>query len=139
MRRRRWLVFVALIPLFGMMVSVQPARAAGVPTTARIHAPIVWAGPGQSPNWWGYVESSPQGGTPFREVSGDWIVPTASLHTKGQAVFAAHVGPEAAVGEMERLHDLASLMRSHPDYEAPERVTAAIRREINSGQYKVLE
>jgi Calcineurin-like phosphoesterase len=57
----------------------------------------------------------------------------------GELLFAAHVGPEAAVGEMERLHDLASLMRSHPDYEAPERVTAAIRRVINSGQYKVLE
>ncbi len=85
MRRRRRLVLVPFIPLFGMMVSVQPARAAGVATTTRTHAPIVWAGPGQSPNWSGYVESSPQGGTPFRQVSGDWIVPTASLHTKGKA------------------------------------------------------
>jgi RNA polymerase sigma factor (sigma-70 family) len=53
--------------------------------------------------------------------------------------FTSQVDPTAAVGEMERLHDLASLMRSHPDYQAPERVTAAIRRVIKSEEYKLLE
>jgi RNA polymerase sigma factor (sigma-70 family) len=45
----------------------------------------------------------------------------------------------SAVQEMERLHDLASLMRSHPDYEAPEKVTAAIRTVLGSGDYRLLE
>jgi RNA polymerase sigma factor (sigma-70 family) len=53
--------------------------------------------------------------------------------------FASQIDPTVAVGEMERLHDLASLMRSHPDYQAPERVTAAIRQVIKSEQYKLLK
>ena len=44
----------------------------------------------------------------------------------------------AAVGEMERLHDLASLMRSHPDYQAPEGVRAALRHLVSSGEYRLL-
>ena len=54
-------------------------------------------------------------------------------------LFAGHHPPDAAVGEMERLHDLASLMRSHPDYEAPGAVVAAVREVIDSGRYEILE
>jgi len=43
-----------------------------------------------------------------------------------------------AVGEMEELHDLASLMRSHPRYEAPASTTNAIRTIIESGRYGLL-
>ena len=53
--------------------------------------------------------------------------------------FAQHVDPGAAVGEMDELHDLASLMRSHPDYAAPDSTIKALRRIIKSGRYKVLE
>jgi RNA polymerase sigma factor (sigma-70 family) len=53
--------------------------------------------------------------------------------------FASHVTPGAAVGEMERLHDLASLMRSHPDYAAPEAVSSAVNDVIKSGRYKLLD
>ncbi len=35
----------------------------------------------------------------------------------GHLNFAQHLNPDDAVGEMERLHDLASLMRSHPGYQ----------------------
>ena len=52
--------------------------------------------------------------------------------------FARHVNPEDAVGEMERLHDLASLMRSHPNYRAPEDVSEAIQSVIASGKYTIL-
>lgn len=45
----------------------------------------------------------------------------------------------SAVSEMERLHDLAALMRSHPDYELPARVNETIRRLIDSGDYDVLD
>jgi RNA polymerase sigma factor (sigma-70 family) len=53
--------------------------------------------------------------------------------------FAGHISPDAAVGEMERLHDLASLMRSHPEYQAPTAVIEAVRVAIESGRFKVLE
>ncbi|HYF47458.1 MAG TPA: RNA polymerase sigma factor [Acidimicrobiales bacterium] len=55
-----------------------------------------------------------------------------------ELLFAAHVDPEAAVDEMERLHDLASLLRSHPDYEAPPSVVAAVRTLVESGEYRLL-
>ncbi|HEV3400381.1 MAG TPA: hypothetical protein VG078_01045, partial [Acidimicrobiales bacterium] len=45
----------------------------------------------------------------------------------------------SAVAEMERLHDLASLMKSHPDYAAPEKVTAAVRNLLDSGAYRLLD
>ena len=53
-------------------------------------------------------------------------------------LFAGHHRPDVAVGEMERLHDLASLMRSHPDYAAPEAVVAAVRAVVASGDYEIL-
>jgi RNA polymerase sigma factor (sigma-70 family) len=53
--------------------------------------------------------------------------------------FARRTDVEADVGEMERLHDLASLMRSHPEYNAPESVTAAVRNLIGSGHYRLLD
>ena len=49
------------------------------------------------------------------------------------------VDADSAVGEMERLHDLASLMRSHPDYRASESLAAVIRDVIESGNYQLLE
>jgi hypothetical protein len=53
--------------------------------------------------------------------------------------FARHLETDAAVGEMEQLHDLASLMRSHPDYQTPEAVNATIRTLLESGKYKLLQ
>ena len=40
---------------------------------------------------------------------------------------------------MDELHDLASLMRSHPRYSAPEATRNAVRTIIESGRYRVLE
>ena len=57
----------------------------------------------------------------------------------GNLHFAGHLDTDAAVTEMEQLHDLASLMRSHPAYQAPQAVKAAIRTVIESGKYKLLE
>ena len=53
--------------------------------------------------------------------------------------FAQDLDPDAAVGEMDELHDLASLMRSHPDYAVPDSTTRAVRTIIESGHYKLLE
>ncbi len=57
----------------------------------------------------------------------------------GHLNFAQHLDPDAVVGEMERLHDLASLMRSHPNYQTPQAVTEAIQTVIASGKYTVLQ
>lgn len=54
-------------------------------------------------------------------------------------LFARRTEAHEAVGEMERLHHLASLMRSHPDYSAPASATTAIRTVIESGDYRMLE
>ncbi len=53
--------------------------------------------------------------------------------------FAQHVDADAAVGDMEQLHDLASLMRSHPDYKARETVNDTIRSVIASGRFGVID
>jgi RNA polymerase sigma factor (sigma-70 family) len=52
--------------------------------------------------------------------------------------FAGGIDPSAAISEMEQLHDLASLMRNHPHYQAPDAITKAIRTVIRSGKYKLL-
>jgi RNA polymerase sigma factor (sigma-70 family) len=57
----------------------------------------------------------------------------------GYLHFASGTDPRDAISEMEQLHDLASLMRDHPDYQAPQAVTAAIRAVIKSGNYTLLE
>jgi RNA polymerase sigma factor (sigma-70 family) len=43
-----------------------------------------------------------------------------------------------AVGEMERLHDIAAIHQSHPRYRAPERVTAEIKRVLQSAKLRLL-
>jgi RNA polymerase sigma factor (sigma-70 family) len=43
-----------------------------------------------------------------------------------------------AVGEMERLHDIAAIHQSHPRYRAPERVTAEIKRVLQSAKLHLL-
>ena len=52
--------------------------------------------------------------------------------------FARDMDPEDAIGEMERLHDLASLMRSHPRYQAPSAVIEAVQSVIASDEYRIL-
>ena len=61
----------------------------------------------------------------------DRVDPTALL-------FAGRESLADAVGEMERLHDLASLMRSHPNYQAPDDLATRIRALITDGGYDLL-
>jgi hypothetical protein len=49
------------------------------------------------------------------------------------------LNPAPAVAEMDELHDLASLMRSHPRYAAPESTRNAVRTIVASGRYNVLD
>lgn len=56
-----------------------------------------------------------------------------------ELLFADRRAAVPFVDEMERLHDLGALMTSHPAYEAPAAVVAAVRNVIASGAYRVLE
>ena len=53
-------------------------------------------------------------------------------------LFATRETVAAAVSDMERLYDLASLMRSHPDYRAPDDVATRIRELIANGGHDIL-
>jgi RNA polymerase sigma factor (sigma-70 family) len=54
-------------------------------------------------------------------------------------LFAGGLDPATAVTQMEQLHDLSSLMHSHPDYEPPARLTAAVQEIIDSGRFTILD
>jgi RNA polymerase sigma factor (sigma-70 family) len=53
-------------------------------------------------------------------------------------LFADPATLSRAVTEMERLHDLGSLMRSHPDYRAPKAATETVLALISSGRLGIL-
>lgn len=53
-------------------------------------------------------------------------------------LFARPEHLTAAVGEMERLHDLGSLMRSHPDYQLTN-LSRRIRELVNGDRFDILE
>lgn len=60
-------------------------------------------------------------------------------------LFAGHGDPAPrrlpileAVGEMERLHEIAAIHQSHPLYRTPERVTAEIKRMLRSTTLRLL-
>lgn len=61
-------------------------------------------------------------------------------------LFARHSSRAASrslvferIRELEELERAAAVFRSHPDYAAPERVVAEVRRVVRSSRYKVLE
>src|SRR5256714_14626479 len=62
-----------------------PASAAAV-----YHRPVVVVGANQSNNWSGYNQGTlEQGGRSFHQISGTWVVPTASAHKPGENEYSA--------------------------------------------------
>ncbi len=53
-------------------------------------------------------------------------------------LFADRAELTSAVGEMERLHDLGSLMRSHPEYRAPGDAVERVRALVMSRRFRIL-
>jgi hypothetical protein len=43
-----------------------------------------------------------------------------------------------AVGEMERLHEIAAVYQSHPEFRAPGRVSDAVRRVLEAANVRAL-
>ena len=54
-------------------------------------------------------------------------------------LFTDRTAVSAVVEEMEHLHDLGSLMRSHPAYRAPRAAAERVRALISSGKLRVLD
>ena len=44
-----------------------------------------------------------------------------------------------AIDEMERFHDAASLMRSHPDYQAPASLRRRLREMLVEGRFSIVD
>src|SRR5438477_1826436 len=67
------------------------AGAAAAGATVRSHTgPIAALNASQSNNWSGYNQGTiEKGGTTFHSVAGDWIVPAASQHSKGESEYSA--------------------------------------------------
>lgn len=75
-------------------VSVITAIFLGMPgataASTIFHRPIVVVGASQSTNWSGYNQGSlEQGGKSFHQISGTWVVPTATAHRANEAEYSA--------------------------------------------------
>jgi hypothetical protein len=53
------------------------------------HRTLVKVGASQSNNWSGYNQGLLERGTQFHQVSGDWTVPTATQHKRGEAEYSS--------------------------------------------------
>lgn len=79
--------------LLGIAVALLAAAAsAGAGSTLSSHGQLlrVRANTNQSSNWFGYNQGTlEQGGTLFNSITGDWTVPTASLHAPAQDEYSS--------------------------------------------------
>jgi len=73
----------SLITLLAALTFAAPAAAHG-------HLIHVKANTNQSTNWFGYNQGTlEQGGKQFNAITGDWVVPAATQHTKGQEEYSS--------------------------------------------------
>jgi hypothetical protein len=91
----------------------------------------------------GFGEASPEQ-LAARAAEGDGAALTA-LVDPTHLLFAGRGEPASrrlpvleAVGEMERLHEIAAIHQSHPRYRAPEGVAAEIKRVLQSAELRLL-
>ena len=57
---------------------------------SHFHRPLIAVGANKSNNWSGYNQGTiEKSGTMFHQVSGDWAVPTATAHKRGEAEYSA--------------------------------------------------
>ncbi len=67
-----------------------PAAASPASAATIYHRPLVVVGANQSNNWSGYNQGTlEQGGRSFHQISGTWVVPTASAHKPGENEYSA--------------------------------------------------
>ena len=79
---------VAAVVAVAAGLTAGPSSSA-VPTVVS-HRPIAVVGANQSNNWSGYNQGTlERGGTQFHRVAGDWTVPTATPHKRGEAEYSS--------------------------------------------------
>ena len=83
-----------LVAAGAVLMSSVITGAAGAPTAASavqlFHRPIVAVAANKSNNWSGYDQGTlEQGGKLFHQISGTWVVPTATAHKAGENEFSA--------------------------------------------------
>src|ERR1700731_1357966 len=94
MFRCRPALFVALVlgasSLMATGASAKSSAKSHAAPVARYHQRIARFAANQSNNWSGYNQGTLEQGTKlFTSMSGDWTVPTATQHTKGEAEFSS--------------------------------------------------
>jgi Peptidase A4 family len=89
--RRATLGAAVLVACIAMGVSLASGKV-GVSGVASSHGnllhlvrPGLGANASKSDNWFGYNQGSQERGVKFRSIAGDWTVPSARQHTKGQS------------------------------------------------------
>lgn len=76
--------------LMSSAVTVAAGTPAAPSAVQMFHRPIVAVGANQSNNWSGYNQGAlEQGGKLFHQISGTWVVPTATAHKAGEAEYSA--------------------------------------------------
>jgi hypothetical protein len=76
----------ALLGVAAAALAVAASASGAARPTAHGQLLNVRANTNQSSNWFGYDQGSlALGGTLFNSITGDWTVPTATQHTRGQA------------------------------------------------------
>jgi hypothetical protein len=79
---------IAIASVFALAAWLAPAAAA-TPSAhghvVHITKPGLHANANQSNNWFGYNQGTQERGTKFHSIAGDWTVPSARQHTKGQS------------------------------------------------------
>jgi hypothetical protein len=79
-------LIVALLTAVAAVFVLAASAGASAPLSAHGQLLRVRANTNQSSNWFGYDQGTlEQGDTLFNSISGNWIVPTATQHTAGQA------------------------------------------------------
>jgi hypothetical protein len=90
---RRAAAAAAPIVLVAFSLLVLPGQASARTHAAHLrqfHPPIATLNASQSSNWSGYNQGTlEKNDTLFHSVSGQWTVPTATAHTKGQAEYSS--------------------------------------------------
>jgi peptidase A4-like protein len=86
---RRAIVAAAVLAATIALGSSLASGSVGVPgshgSLLRLVKPGLGANASQSNNWFGYNQGRQERGMKFHSISGDWTVPSARQHTKGQS------------------------------------------------------
>jgi len=89
---RRSSIVLPILALTAALMGGVSSSAAG-PSPVRHGAPIAVLKASQSTNWWGYNQGALESGKSlFHSITANWVVPTASQHTKGEDEYSSTWG-----------------------------------------------